>query len=392
MMKHWRWLPILALAGTLLATGVAVRTHAAGLPQPPSAAPLPGPAPAQGPQIGVLVHGTGAQGGTIAYPSNFQFSADLSGAGFKAGEHIVISASHTGVNPLTLTADNAGAFSTHVDFTWVFCGPSGQAQPAPVFTAVGNAGSHAEVDVAAPRCPMLIAANNQIAPAPIQKPVSGQPQPVYTAVVINPGAAPPPNSPPAQVASSQPEPFAMQGFGFVPGESVIIQGTGAVPSGRAAPMHATADTEGRIAFTIQLAVPSGCGASVPRLIAAGNKGTAVEAPLFIAPMMLCPNRATGAPEPASPAGSTAVNFSLTVHPATIRRGQITHIRLQTPTAGTAQLVLQSPGNHSLHRTVSIGGRRAAALSWRIPRGIHTGKGTLSAIMGGSTLQAPITIR
>jgi hypothetical protein len=234
--------------------------------------------------------------GEAVSPFDFHFRDQLAGSSFQPGEDVTITVDHAAVSPVRVSADSFGSFEVTVEYTWLFCGAGAGSQPAPVFHARGAAGSTVDLVRPAPPCPDLESLQQQ-PPIPTPGPGTQGTAIVGTAVAGTAVAVPPqPVVPGASVTPSTPRPwptpqpfllpFDAWGFGFVPNEHVSIQEHDA-PGGLAPPaVQATADDLGRLHVVLQASVAR-C-TPLPTLVAQGDKGTTVTAPLNWRDLIMAP--------------------------------------------------------------------------------------------------------
>jgi hypothetical protein len=306
-----RWLVALVVvlcgcvtAADAAAQGVPPTQPGPGIPVPspssgtPGSYPTPLPPKQAGPSLLVL-------GGPVS-PFDFHFRDQLAGSFFQPDEDVTVTVDHAAVSPLRVTADSFGSFVVAVEYSWFFCGAGAGTQPAPVFHARGAAGSTADLVRPAPPCPDLESMQQQ-PPVPTPGPGTRGTAVVGTAVAgtaiavtaqpVTPGASVPPSTP-RPWPTPQPFllPFDAWGFGFVSGEHVTIQEHDS-PGGLAPPaVQGTADDLGRLHVVLQASVAR-CTA-LPTLVAQGDRGTTVTAPLNWRDLIMAPcPAAPGEPGP-----------------------------------------------------------------------------------------------
>lgn len=386
----------------------------------PSVAPPQGAPPAPGRSEPALVDVPASP-----YPYNFLYKDLVYGYGFKAGERVDITVSGTPSAQAVAVASGTGSFSTHVQYTWIFCGPRSTRQPPPHIVATGSEGTVAENVRPAPFCPNLTI-NPAFRPGPLpESPPLGGPPPAVgsgTAVVsgtvvsgiTGPGVGPtsePVHSGSGPIRATQLTKLRLEGFGFVPGEHVTIWETA---SGNPAPpsVHTEADALGRFSVSVQAYVPFPCqpAASRPFVVAAGDRGTAAVTFIFWqSPIMIaCPNvRPPGTTGPSTPqpdnpqipapSRQTAVaapSLTLQLTHAAVRRGHVQRVRLESSTGGTATLVVRYAGGRRQYVRGRLVAGKQSILSWTIPVTSRRGKASISYRDGatGIVLKQSFTVR
>jgi hypothetical protein len=194
--------------------------------------------------------------------------------------------------------------------------------------------------------------------------------------------------------------FQLQAFGFVPGEQVTLRERNS-PGSTPAPVNAVADGQGRLEATMEAYVPGLCGGAPlpPMVVATGDQGTAVVAPLaWIAPLIACPmmgapsGDAKGLPSPAPPAMVHGLALGIrtsVVHPG---KGQVLSIHLTG--AGAARVTVRYPIRGVMRRTVSIGDGGRAQVRWTVPRAVHRGTAQVQVTVepGGLSLATRFQVR
>jgi hypothetical protein len=379
-------------------------------PQPP-----PNPGTPVGPPMTPLKGSPMLSSQIAGSPSDYHFTHfQLYGMFFNPGEQVTITAEHVAISPITVTADQNGQFFAYVDFTWMFCGPAGTSDPAPVFHAGGNMGSSDTLAIPAQPCPELVA-SQQLA----VEPPGGSGGGVISGTAVAGTAVPvtvgvstvvPPGEPPVPLPGGQPTPQPLpgttaiqttnivQGFGFRPGEGVSVREVHS-PGDTPAPVSATADSQGQFRATVQVYVPGPCmGVSnPPEIVATGDKGTSASARPAYPPMPMYPCIApqpTVVP-PAVPAPSSVTNAghpSLSLRPKVATAGAVETARIQAPSAGKVRLSVTYP-HHGTARWTVTAQSPAFQVRWTIPRTAKPGRARFSArFPDNSVLRKSFTIR
>lgn len=393
---------ILCLAGI---TGVEAQTIT---PPPTPVSPPGSPTPAR-PTIGFWVVVGQHNFDAYAVPLDFHYSDEIHGYGFKAGERVTITPRNLSLAPVTVTADQYGAFSARFSFVWEFCGPHAVAAPAPVFEATGNAGSSATIAQPDPGCPALVVGVRAPRPPFLGPPASGASPgadataiPVSTAVASRPpGVGVPGAMPHGNVTVSA----AVSGFGFAPGESVTL--TARNLAADMAPVTTNADDQGAFQVTLSLTLPCNAESSRPTITATGSQGTTLTRSVIgLGYCMDCPPNAMcplPAPVPAPPgvdAGSSATSESTTPavgvsirHPV-IRRGHMQQATVQTDGAQTVRMSVRYPGGSSSHLSGTSSRTGQLTLRWRVPSKAHRGLARVSVSVqpAGTSLSSLFTVR
>ncbi|MDQ2743100.1 MAG: hypothetical protein M3Z66_12510 [Chloroflexota bacterium] len=404
-MPYRRWLAPVAMMLLGLMGGVAVYAQSSS-PVPPAAGltgtPLPvvPPISVSGqPVLGIISHTAAPPYGSGGYPFNFHFDDQLVGSFFKPGERVTITAHNVVASPVNVIADDTGNIAARISFIWRFCGPGAVREPAPSFTAAGNAGSTAGVTENAPPCPALFTLTPRPFAQPVGKPIAatavvGGAVSVGTAIAIPPSGSPPTPAPfptPAPVSRT----FVTQGFGFRAGEHVTLQVVD--PAGHfdesASRTETTADGQGRIMATLHAIVPAACtGLAFPLIVATGNEGTSVSAHLFwLRPMILCPLRGA----PVSGTGSTASSgaiLGVSLRSPSVHRGRLERATIVSDAAGTVSLTIKYRGNVTMHRTVRVSAGSPAIVRWRIPLHAKLGRAWIEVASPGMSLRSMFTVR
>jgi hypothetical protein len=259
--------------------------------------PVPLPKPIVGPSL--------VDVGSPTPPFDFIFTDSLYGSGFKPGEQVTVTIEGGARQPVTAVADGSGTFEASLRYTWVFCGPHASYHGPPTFHAVGNQGSIADLTKPSLPCPDLASLQQQLlvpTPGPggsgtaIAGTAVAGTAVVITAVPSTPGAVPRTPHP-----WPTPQPFLLTfdvwGFGFALGEKVTVQETNISGIEPLPSVGATADTLGRLHGTLQAYVRR-CSPP-PLLVAHGDQGTTVTAPLNWRDLIMVPCPAPVVPIPSS---------------------------------------------------------------------------------------------
>jgi hypothetical protein len=176
-----------------------------------------------------------------------------------------------------------------------------------------------------------------------------------------------------------------------------------------APIATTADSLGRLQVSVQVAMPLPCsGQPYPAVTAMGDKGTSFTAPLFwFRPMVyMCPVHGapvapgagdTGsAPAPVAPAtgASAAGTLSLKLRHATVRRGKVEAVTIQSGDNGSISLSVSYSGQAGIKRTIQGSEGKSLSVQWRVPRSAHRGHASVTVVSAatGATLQATFTVK
>lgn len=348
----------------LAAGGVAAQTSSTTPQVTPVVVPPPPPAPS-GPSLGV---------DAVGYPFDFHFAGHIFGYGFKSGERVTVTIRNVSALPAAIRAGPDGRFSTALAFTWVFCGPNASTQPSPVVVASGDEGSQAQYNFPRATCPMLVSAEvfGKGAPTSALHPAAHSvPAGAVTGHPSVSGPEPAGGTPVASGSDTFPPrlaQFDLQGFGFVPGEHVSVQenfGSLTTPS----PVTALADNQGRLHFSLQAYVPGHCSTGpVPLVLASGDQGTAVAAPLsWRDPIMSpCPVVSPGRSTTARASAVASQPIAASLHPSSGHPGATERLHVRAEGASGVSLTVTYAGGSTAHRSATVPSSGYTTVRWVVP--------------------------
>jgi hypothetical protein len=400
-----RLIRVPAVLLALVLAGITV-VRAQSAPPPVSPPPAPGTAVPAPPTIGVWVVVDQHNFDAYAVPADFHYTDEVHGYDFAPGERVTVTPHNLPLSPVTVTADQYGAFAARFTFVWQFCGPHAVAAPAPSFDAQGDQGSSASTTQPDPGCPALI-----VAVRPSEPPFVGPPVPISSTGtsggVANPaGTAVPATILPVGTAVTGPPPpgvpggvpigggsgkvttnATVSGFGFAPGERVTL--TAQHLADDLSPTTVNADDLGRFRVTLSLSLPCLSSGSAPVLTATGDQGTTVTRAIAgFGLCMQCPTEtivcpvapAPGVPAPSSGGSleSTGAVTGLAVRHSAVRRGHMQQVMVEATGEHRVGVIVRYAGGGTTRLSGATASSGQLVLHWRVPVGVRKGIARVTA--------------